>query len=164
MKKAHYLAICGIFALSGCAPAPVQPLRTPLEIQAIQSKSFDATKKITFNSVMSVLQDLGYIVGSASLETGFITAESPLKQDDSSDAMFQYYIRGTSTQNKTFVTVSIEEISAKTTKVRLNFLIKTTLTKYSPITRDDIQVTDPKAYEIAFDKIGEAIFVRAAQK
>jgi uncharacterized lipoprotein len=153
-----------MFTFSGCSPAPIQPQRTPLEIQAIQSKSFEANKKVTFNAVMSVLQDLGYIVGSASLETGFITAESPLKHDDSSSAMFQYYILGTSTQNKTFVTVSIEEITAKTTKVRLNFLIKTTLTKYSPITRDDIQVTDPKAYEIAFDKIGEAIFVRTAQK
>jgi len=164
LKKILSLTICGMFAFSGCSPAPIQPLRTPLEIQAIQSKSFDANKKVTFNAVMSVLQDLGYIVGSASLETGFITAESPLKQEESSRAGFDKFVWGITVHNKTLVTVSIEELTAKTTKVRLNFLVKTAVTSPSPNARDDIQVTDPKAYEIAFDKIGEAIFVRTAQK
>ena len=48
---------------------------------AIQSREFETNKKMAFASVMSVFQDLGYIVNSADLVTGFITAKSPIKNE-----------------------------------------------------------------------------------
>ena len=81
MYKNISRAIISALALTlvGCAVNAPKPEKTSLEIQAIQSKNFETDKKVAFNSVVSVLQDLGYIIGSASLETGFITAESAVK-------------------------------------------------------------------------------------
>ena len=55
--------------LFGCATAPKQDL-TSLQIQAFQTREFEAPIKIVFGSVLSVFQDLGYIVDSADRETG----------------------------------------------------------------------------------------------
>jgi hypothetical protein len=55
MKKILAAVVVGSF-LVGCAPQPVKPQKTSLEIQAVQARVFDADKKVTFNAVMSILQ------------------------------------------------------------------------------------------------------------
>jgi hypothetical protein len=154
-------SIC--FALVGCVTQP-QVQKSSLEIQAIQAKSFEADKATTFRSVMSVLQDLGYVVSSASLETGFISAESPTKQDTSGAAAFAAILGGVRTEGKTAVTASVEEFN-KSTRVRLNFVDKRLRSgAYGQRAADEQPIEDPKVYENAFDKIGEAIFIRLGQK
>ena len=68
--------LAGITLCSGCV-AP-RPQLTSLEIQSIQSREFETAKPTAFAAVLSVFQDLGYIVESADKETGFITAKSPV--------------------------------------------------------------------------------------
>lgn len=163
MKK---LALTAILAalLTGCATTEPVTTKTSLELQAVQARSFDADKATTFRSVLSVLQDLGYVVTSASLETGFITAESPTQQDRSAGAFFAAAFAGVRTEGKTAVTASIEEFG-KDTRVRLNFVDKRARSgAYGQRAADETPITDPKLYNNAFDKIGEAIFIRKAQK
>ena len=164
MKK-MLVIMSASFALLGCQVAPTVPEKTSLEIQAIQARNFDADKSTVFKAVLSVLQDLGYVVSSASLETGFITAESPTKKDDSGSAVAAALFGGVRTELKTAVTASVEDMSVKTTRVRLNFVNK----KFRSAQRgqqasDDSPVNDPKIYENAYEKIGEAVFIRQAQK
>lgn len=151
-------------ALVGCgATAPVA--KTSLEIQAVQTKLFEADKGVTFKSVISVLQDLGYIISSGNLETGLITAESPTQQDTSGSATFAAVFGGVRTEGKTVVTASVEEFGAKSTRVRLNFVNRQSRSgAYGQRATDDQAVHDPKPYQAAFEKIGEAIFIRLAQK
>lgn len=152
-----------IFGLTGCVTQP-QIQKTSLEIQAIQAKIFEADKPTTFRSVLSVLQDLGYVVTSASLETGFISAESPIQQDSSGAAAFAAILGGIRSESKTAVTASVEEFN-KTTRVRLNFVDKKTRSgAYGQRATDESSVEDPKIYANAFEKIGEAIFIRLGQK
>ena len=54
---------------------------TPMEIQAMQTREFDADKKVAFGAVMSVIQDLGFTVSGADLETGFIQAAGQSRSD-----------------------------------------------------------------------------------
>ncbi len=163
MKKIITIVLVAGLAV-GCAPQPVKPQKTSLEIQAIQARTFDADKKVTFNAVMSILQDLGYIIGSASFETGFITAESPNRQVDSASARMALLFGGVRTEGKTAVTVSIEEFSPNKTRVRLNLVDRQIRSgAYGQRAADDTPIEDPKIYESAFDKIGEAIFIRQAQ-
>ncbi len=163
MKKFIATALLATLIV-GCAPQPVKPQKTSLEIQAIQARTFDADKKVTFNAVMSILQDLGYIIGSASFETGFITAESPNKQVDSAAARMALLFGGVRTESKAAVTVSIEEFSPNKTRVRLNLVDRQIRSgAYGQRAADDTPIEDPKIYESAFDKIGEAIFIRQAQ-
>ena len=135
-----------------------------MEIQEIQAKSFDADETTTFRSVLSVLQDLGYVVSSASLETGFISADSPIQQDRSGGAAFALLLGGVRTEGKTSVTAAVEEFG-KDSRVRLNFVDKRARSgSYGQRAADETAVEDPKIYNNAFEKIGEAIFIRKAQK
>jgi hypothetical protein len=164
MNKLIISLVAGSFLLTACAPQPVKPQKTSLEIQAYQARTFDADKRVTFNAVMSILQDLGYIIGSASLDTGFITAESPNRQVDTAAARFALIFGGVRTEGKTAVTVSIEEIAPKKTRVRLNLVDRQSRSgAYGQRAADDTPIEDQKVYETAFDKIGEAIFIRQAQ-
>lgn len=163
MKKALTILATST-ALFGCVATEPVVKKTSLEIQAVQAKSFEADKATTFRSVLSVLQDLGYVVGSASLDTGFITAESPTRQDTSGAAAFAAIFGGVRTEGKTAVTASVEEFG-KDTRVRLNFVDKRLRSgAYGQRAADESPIEDPSVYNNAFDKIGEAIFIRKAQK
>jgi hypothetical protein len=149
-----------VLTFAGCAVTPPPKEKTSLEIQAIQAKTFEADKKVAFNSVLSVLQDLGYIVASASMETGFITAESAVKNDTGFfDAMAK--VRR---ESRVAVTASVEEMKANSSRVRLNFVNRQ---KRSAVNgqqaNDDTPLQDPKVYDNAFEKISEAIFIRKGQ-
>ena len=113
---------------------------------------------------MSVFQDLGYVVNSASLETGFISAESPLKGANGM-AAFLENLSNMRSEGKTAVTAFVEEIGPRSTKVRLNFVQRDKmLREYGPQANREKPILDPKVYESAFNKIGDAIFIRTSQK
>lgn len=150
---------------SGCTLNNTKPPLNPLDIQALQSREFEQSKPIVFSSVMSVFQDLGYIVKSADLNTGFITAESAAKGGNSSlsIAMVSSSLSGVSEVRQTKATAFIEEIGAFT-KVRLNFVSSRTYSGENGWSdRNDTAITEAKTYENAFEKIDNAIFVRTAQ-
>ena len=164
MTKLIYILAAAV-TLAGCATNAPAPQKTSLQIQAVQAKNFETDKATAFRSVVSVLQDLGYVVGQANLETGIVTAESPTKQDRSGGAFMDAMLSGVRTEGKTVVTASVEEFGSKTTRVRLNFVDK----KFRSAARgqqasDDIAVQAPLVYQNAFEKIGEAIFIRQSQK
>ncbi len=142
--------------LTGCASTQKVQM-TPMEIQSLQTRDFESTKKITFASVVSVLQDLGYSVNNADLETGIINAESTAQ----SDAAMKFWL-GQSHVTQTKVTAFVEEIG-KTTKVRLNFVsTKQVSYSYGQTDRDDTPLLDAKIYQNAFEKIENAVFVRSS--
>jgi hypothetical protein len=161
--------LCGLAAgtvilTAGCAMNDTSQNKTSLEIQAYQSRSFEVDKKTAFNSAMSVFQDLGYIVNSANLDTGFITAESPTKGAKGSEA-FLSFLAGMRVEGRTAVTAFVEELSPKSTKIRLNFVErKKSSGGYGQQANRDDPIQDPKIYQSAFDKISDAIFIRSAQK
>jgi hypothetical protein len=158
-------AICALTILAGCQVAPPQPAKTSLEIQAIQSKNFEAPVALSFKAVVSVLQDLGYSIQTADLNTGVITANSATKQDSSGGAFFLAMVDGTRSEEKTRVTASIEEFGTNSTRIRLNFVdFKFRSGARGQVATDETPVTNPAIYENAFEKIGEAIFIRQSQK
>ena len=70
-----------LFLFVGCDTIDSGPQLTPLEIQSLQTRSFDHGYNVTFRSVVSVFQDLGYIIKSADIETGFIQADGASESD-----------------------------------------------------------------------------------
>jgi hypothetical protein len=145
------------FALAGCATAP-KATPTSLQLQSFQAKEFETSKVIAFGSVLSVFQDLGYIVASADRETGFITASSPTGNKSN----FWEAIAGMSSSVQTRATAFVEEIRPGFTTIRLNFVEgRHQSTVYGQTTDNDKPILAPKVYEAAFEKIGEAIFIRS---
>ncbi|MDC1184967.1 hypothetical protein N8080_03220 [Alphaproteobacteria bacterium] len=143
-----------LFFIFGCASTN-QPTLTPLEIQTLQTREYDQSKEIVFPSVISVLSDIGYTITSADLATGLITAES-LAQ---SDAATKFWL-GISNVSQTKANAFVEEIG-EITKLRLNFVVTNDKSYgYGQTDRSDVQVLDATAYQNAFEKIENAIFVR----
>jgi len=155
MKK-HIILFFSLFlTLSACQMEPEINL-TPLEIQSMQSRSYNKSKDIVFPSVMSVLQDLGYSIKTADIKTGLITAESTAK----SNAAMKFWL-GIAEVTQTTADAFIEEINGKT-KVRINFInmVKQS-SSWGQDDRQDKQILDPAPYQNAFEKVENAIFVRS---
>ena len=139
----------------GCATTPTVTL-TPLEIQSLQTREYEPAKDVVFASVVSVFQDLGYAVKSADLATGLITAEGTAK----SDAASKFWL-GVSKVSQTSATAFIEQIG-EITKVRLSFVTKKESSGwYGQTDRTDTPVLDGEVYKNAFNRIEDAIFIRA---
>ncbi len=129
---------------------------TPLEIQSMQTRTYDNKKEVVFPSVMSVLQDLGYSIKVADINTGLITAMSTAK----SNAAMKFWL-GIAEVSQTNADSFIEEINGRT-KVRINFInVVKQSSAYGQDDRTDQQILDPVPYQSAFDKIENAIFIRS---
>lgn len=159
------VALAAILPLGACAPQQAAKPVLPLEIQAIQKRDFETTKKIAFGSVVSVLQDLGYIIGNADFETGIITGNSPTANTTSGAEIFLSALAGataSSSNSTTKVSAFVEEITPGRISIRLNFVVNSTRSSaYGQTTASDAPILDKKVYIEAFNKIENAIFVRS---
>jgi hypothetical protein len=156
MSSKLWLVVVITLMVSACATSPKQEM-TPLQVQAFQTREFEASKAVVFGSVVSVFQDLGYIVDSADKDTGFITASSA----SSNKTGFWQRMAGQASSGKTRSTAFVEEIRPGFVRVRLNFLdTKNVSSSYGQQTSLDTPIVEPGPYQIAFDKIEEAVFVR----
>ncbi len=148
-------ALCLVLAISvsGCVVKKAPEL-TPIQIQALQTRDYSASKNIVFPSVISVFQDLGYTIKNADKDTGIIMAESAAKSDSTSRLF------GVSSVTQTSATAFVEEIG-KIAKVRLNFVTSNNKSYgYGQTDRQDTPILDAATYQNAFERIENAIFVR----
>lgn len=164
MKKTHSL-----FSFAVMAALSVQPVFAKnkekqldgLELQQIQAKDFEAPIDIVFSSVMSVLQDSGYIINAADKSTGLITGQGQSKSGINYNLLWGFGKKS----NAVRVSATIEPTSAIVSRVRLNFVATTaTSSSYGIGSSDDKMITDATIYTNAFEKIDQAIFVRLAMK
>lgn len=139
--------------LAGCVHQEYRPTKTALELQAIQMREFETSKKIAFAATLTVFQDLGYVVNSASLETGLISGKSP------TSTKFVPFVGQVMEDRK--ATAFIEEITPGRTKIRLNFVnSKQSSSGYGMKGESDIPIEDGVFYQDVFTKIQHGIFVR----
>lgn len=159
MRKTFLALSLLAVAVSGPVEAKKQPVLTSLELQALQSREFETSKENLFSAVMTVLQDLGYQVQSADLQTGFITAVSATQNKTN----FWEAVGGVRSSGSTKVTVFIMALPNGRTRVRLNFLnTKVSSSAYGQSSQNDKPILDAKIYTNAWDKIDEALFVMGA--
>lgn len=144
--------------LSACATTSA-PQLTSLEIQAVQTREFEVSKDISFGAVVTVFQDLGYIIDNADKDSGFVTARSATKNT----AGFFDLLAGVTSSTSTGVSAYIDGLREDYTRIRLNFVNATSKSgQYGQSQRADNIIYDATIYEHAFEKISEAIFIRQA--
>jgi hypothetical protein len=151
-----------IFAISAPAIAGgKQPELTGLELQQIQSKDLEAKYDLVFPSVMSVLQDQGYIINAADKNTGLITAQGQSKSGINYNLLWGF---GKKT-NAVRVSATVEQSSPIITRVRLNFVAtSSSSSSYGIGSSDDKMITDPQIYANAFEKIEQAVFIKQSMQ
>jgi len=157
-----FLLICATAGFA-IAPSPAaakkKPELTPMELQALQSKEFETSKQKLFEAVMTVVQDLGYQVQSADLNTGFITAVSLTEQKTS----FFEALGGASSTANTKMTAYVQSLPNGMARIRINFLFaRMTSSAYGQANLNEKPILDPAVYRNAWDKIDEALFVMGA--
>lgn len=159
MNAKVILLLVAALASSTPAYAKKRPQLTPLELQALQSKEFETSKEVLFSSVMTVFGDLGYQIDNADLQTGFITANSATINKTN----FLGALAGVASSGNTRATAFIEKLGNGMARVRLNFLSTSqSSSSYGQLSRSDRPILDPAVYNVAWDKIDEALFVRQA--
>ena len=151
----RHWAILAAAALSlGACALYSKPQLTPLEIQAMQTREFEAQKNVVFAGTMSVFQDLGYTIQNADRDTGLITAKSVAQSSHS-------FWTSDNRVTQTNATAFIERIG-KITKVRLNFVESLQSSSDTGQTnRKDTPILDAAVYQNAFERIESAIFIRS---
>lgn len=153
ISKVTLALIISLAFLAGCTHVKPQMEMTSTQIRSLQQREFNASKPAAFSSVLSIFQDQGYIVNSAEINTGFITATSPC--NSRSDWT------GNISTSVTKVTAFIEEFPGKVT-IRLNFLETTEIQIPSlgqTLTRDN-PVHNKETYDNVFKKISDLIFTK----
>jgi len=158
----RFLLLGLIFLLSACASShKVIGPQDELALQEMQTREFEAPFKMTYASVLSVLQDVGYIVENADGDSGLITAKSPTDSGTSYSLLW-----GFGKKNKTTrVTAFVEPIGTKISKVRFNFVnIVADSNIYGATSQVDRPVEDPSVYSNVFEKVEETIFIKASMQ
>ncbi len=141
----------GIF-IAGCIGESNPVELTPLQIKQIQSRQFEADYKTAYKSVLSVLQDLGYIILSTDYDSGVITAESLVDSESS-------WWTGDVYTTKHKITASIVE-TQKFSDIRLNIVKSDQVSNaYGQNRNESSAILDPQIYQNAFAKIENTIFV-----
>lgn len=159
--KIYQAALLAIAAssVSVSADAKKKPEPTPMELQALQSREYETTKEQIFASAVSVFQDLGYQVSNADMTSGFVTAESAAKNKTG----FWDAMGGVTASGNTRATAFVESMPNGMARVRLNFLnIKNSSGSWGRNNSEGKPILDPQTYAVAFDKIEQALFERAA--
>ncbi len=152
MKKNLWIMLGFLLVVTGCETMP-KSTKTALELQSIQAKEYETSKKVAFAAVLSVFQDVGYTVLSANLDTGLITAKSPTK------AGFQLFVGQTMQDIK--ATAYIEEIVVNRTKVRISLVnSKETSSGYGMKGGYETPIETPETYQDIFARVQQSIFVR----
>jgi len=160
MKKVWMIAgLASIALFNAPAESKKAPELTPMQLQALQSREYRTTKDQVFSSVVSVFQDLGYQISAADMGSGFITAGSANKNKTG----FWEAMGGVSSSGSTRATAFVETMPSGLTRARLNFLnTKNSSSAYGRSSANDKPVLDPRTYQIAFERVEQALFERGA--
>ncbi len=154
MKKLilFVVSIFSIFFVTGCITPASQPTKSPLELQAIQIREFDCDKDNAYTALISVFQDLGYVVETVDNKTGLVIAKTPSRAET-------VFGKGTITTYAK-ATGFVEQIAENRTKVRISFVNSELQTIYGMQGTNDTVIEDPEAYQKAFTLLRNSLFVR----
>lgn len=125
-----------------------------VELQAIQTREFQATEEQTFGAVISTFQDYGYIINSADRSTGMVLAKT------TSEAEIMPLTSITRVEyNK--ATAFIEKIAKDRVKVRVSVVKYVSATgAYGGGGEKEVMRTNPQIYQEIFAKIQHSLFLK----
>jgi hypothetical protein len=58
----------------------------------------------------------------------------------------------------------VEQVRPSFTTVRLNFVVSSRQSSNGTVSEEDKPIEDPQPYQVAFDKIEDAIFIRSSTR
>jgi hypothetical protein len=163
-------------ALSGCViatPTGVSgllkngPEKTPVELQAIQTREFESDKSRLLSVFITVFQDSGYTLEQADLPVGLITARTPIEeraltvQETASDRLVKLFpdtmASGLTLKTSRTINVLVSEITAKRSKARVSMVAHK---RIGDGVSSDVIETNPDVYQAIFAKVQQGLFLK----
>lgn len=150
--------------------------KSSTDIQSIQTRDYKKPYKDVFRSVVSVLQDNKYKVGSSDFNSGLITAYGTPQQSENMHKAVAFipFVGGLLNMGREqkveqwTVSGTVEEMSKNNTRVRLVITSDThtssMMSSAADATKNDDLTANPEIYQDLFAKIDKALFVREATR
>jgi len=179
MNRIVPLVVASIFSLTCFAQS-----KTSVEIQAIQTRTYDGTEKEIFRAVLSTLQNNGYEEIRSDSGAGLISARLPaVAAGDTPEEQAAktagsmilgmiipfggLMVQSPKTGEKTrSATITVEQLTSKRTQVRVALKETEQLTQYGAFgtvnreTKENDLTDKPEVYQLVFEQIDKEIFVR----
>ena len=166
-----------MLGLVGCAqhkPLNIKNSQmTPLEISTMQTREYDITRRLAFDSTMGMFQDMGYIIDNADWDTGLIAATQRGRDDSAffkvnEQHQASVFIRSMG-EKKVKIRINIRRQASgektslgNTTSLSLgvlffplNMLVPTGIENFE----DDSVILNPAVYQSIFNKLENSLFV-----
>lgn len=179
MNRIVPLVVASIFSLTCFAQS-----KTSVEIQAIQTRTYDGTEKEIFRAVLSTLQNNGYEEIRSDSGAGLISARLPaVAAGDTPEEQAAktagsmilgmiipfggLMVQSPKTGEKTrSATITVEQLTSNRTQVRVALKETEQLTQYGAFgtvkreTKENDLTDKPEVYQLVFEQIDKEIFVR----
>ena len=154
------LVACGLMTgLTGCITVDSvfgeqDPQVSSVQLQALQTREFQATEEQAFAAVISTFQDYGYLINSADRATGMVLAKT------TTDAEINHFTGITRTEHNK-ATAFIEKVAKDRVKIRVS-IVKAVSAKhsYGGGGEKEAMRTKPEIYQEIFAKIQHSLFLK----
>lgn len=125
-----------------------------VELQALQTREYEATEEQVFSAVIGAFQSYGFVVQSADRSTGLVIAKT------TSDAEINHLTGVTRTEyNK--ATAFVERVSDKRVSIRVSIVKHVSASgAYGGHGEKEAMRTTPKIYQDIFAKIEHSLFLK----
>ena len=147
----------------GCA---IQPELSPMQKREITTRVFDSGYETTYRSIMTILQDQGYIIKNTDMNTGLINAnidrEAGFGSQITQGLLLGYVVDKGSAIDASFM---VNRINETKTEVRLNIQEASygQSSKFSSTSQQSVrQILNPEIYNKLFNDIRTEIKRREA--
>lgn len=155
MKKILVL-IFSVFLLgfAGCTSTPEVKM-SPMQIREMTTKEINGNYKIVYKAVMTVLQDQDYIINNTDFDAGLIVCEKQVeKEKTANDYLMRAFVDSRHDVNaKVNISVTINELTKNTCKVRLSIQEKTITSGTFASNEKAVNVKNPEIYKALFEQI-----------
>jgi hypothetical protein len=159
MKKSVIGILCLASALLLSACAPATPPLSPMQKRQMTSRTVNGSYKNIFKSTLSVLQDQDYIIKTADMNSGLITA-TVSKDINSFYSIFAKKGETFNTLDVISVSATVDEISKTSSKVRISIEQQTRANTGG--TTSSKQLYDEQTYQTLLNNISTEVKRREA--
>lgn len=160
MKLKYLVApLCAACMLTGCVTVDsvfgeLDPQVSQVQLQALQTREFDASEQQLFSATIGAFQSYGYAIQSADRSTGLVIAKT------TSEATLNHF-NGLTRVEYDKATAFIEQIGENRMKIRVS-IVKHVSAKsaYGGGGEKEAMRTKPEMYQKIFNKIEESLFLK----
>ena len=166
MKQYKTIALITIVVMMFFVGCAVQPKLSPLQKRQITTKLFDTGYETTYRSILTVLQDQGYIIKNTDMNTGLINATIDREAGTGSQvaqAVLLGYVANKGSEMD--VSIMVNKMSDIKTEVRINIQEAKygQTSQWSSSGKQNVkQILDPGIYNQIFNEIQTEIKRREA--